>query len=125
MPADDEACGVVSCGGLARECATFADLEANRCAAPGFCYASDDPSVCTQLMPLPDGTPCSIGSCLSGECVPLGPDAGAGPSLGAEEGGCAAAGPRTSRVAGAWPALPLLLLALRARARRRKGCALP
>ena len=121
---DDEACGTVSCAGLSTECRSFTDLSANRCWALGLCARSNDPEACTDTVDQADGTPCTDGVCIAGECrvgYDGGPivgdggvvgDGGPGPN---SDGGC---GCRTGA-----PSSPLLLalLGLLALLRRRRS----
>jgi hypothetical protein len=82
---DDPACSVIACGGLSSECVAFDELSAHRCVAAGSCALPNDPSTCVDHHNLPDGTPCSLGACMSGACVALPADLGT-PSSG--HGGC-------------------------------------
>jgi hypothetical protein len=109
---DDAKCGTVACGALSSECVTFADLTAMRCVSLGLCAASNDPSVCTSMQSMPDGTPCSLGACMNGQCVAASVDGGAPPSGG--HGGCAMAARAPA------PYGVFLLLIIFAIARRRR-----
>jgi hypothetical protein len=113
QPADDPKCGTVACGALSTECTAFADLTAMRCVSLGLCAASNDPSVCTSMQSMPDGTPCSLGACMNGQCVAASVDGGA-PPTGGGHGGCAMAAHAPA------PYGVVLLLIIFAIARRRR-----
>jgi MYXO-CTERM domain-containing protein len=110
---DDPACGPISCAGLATECATFADVSARRCVVAGLCAAPNDPTTCTTMTPVADGTVCSTGTCSNGQCVAAQQPGGAS----GKGGGCALASPGPASPGALW-LVALFLLVLR-RARRR------
>jgi len=124
--ADDSACGTISCAGLSTECRVYADLMSTRCAAAGLCHRPNDPAVCTQSTDRADGTPCSAGMCLRGQCVArppvdAGTDAGtAGGGGSSGEGGCGCAVGARARTPAPWWLVALLLL-YRPRFSRRRA----
>jgi hypothetical protein len=112
---DDDACGVVACAGLSTECLQFADLTTMRCASVGLCAAPNDPATCRNMTPAADGTPCSTGVCMGGQCVAQTPGGGGG----AGTGGCSFA-PTATAPTPWFLLLAAIFFGLRARSSRSR-----
>jgi hypothetical protein len=108
---DDATCGTITCAALSSECSIFADVTMRRCAAVGLCAAPNDPTTCVASTPVPDGQPCSGGSCRAGRCMPA-----PAPSPMRPPSGCSFSGGGALSVGG----LPWMVLAWACGRRRRR-----